>query len=582
MSLNKLKLRFLRERNNRAAARAEKILQTKQKFLSTILIGNSIVNIAISVVLTAAALRIFGDSGLGIAVAAGTVLLLIFGEILPKSIALVYPDALSLAFARFILLVMAILSPVVMLFSAVTGVLLRLCGIREVQNTAAVTEADLREFFQAREEGGFIGSDERTVLTNILRYGDFSVRSVMTPRRDITAIHIGASAEEIIELSKKSRFSRFPVYSTNIDAIQGFFYIKDFLFSPEYVNGSAGFQVSAYLRKPLFVFETTKLAQVEKKFHTEQQTMAIVLDEYGGTAGLITVEDVSEEIFGSILDEYDEREAAVPTGSTVPVSGTRQPDAFVQAGNVGEQGRGVPPLQSNQTGNLRSADADTSIYSVAAERTQSAAAGMAVAESVETQIGAAAVQMGQAVESVQPIQTTQPVQSKTTDKPNSLKVLPENESTAVPTANKSVQVSAAASKFSLAANKFGTLSAAVASNFASANVSSAAALKSTAAKVSTVPSMPSVQAGTDDAVTDNEAQGSFSIAGSTRLGDLNDRLNLNLESQYSDTIGGYIMEKAGEIPSAGYAITVDPYVFTVIKVEANRIAQIEVRMQAEA
>ena len=126
LSLNKLKLRFLRERNNRAAARAEKILQHKQKFLSTILIGNSIVNIAISVVLTAAALRIFGDSGLGIAVAAGTVLLLIFGEILPKSIALVYPDAMSLAFARFILLLMAILSPVVALFSAITGVLLRL------------------------------------------------------------------------------------------------------------------------------------------------------------------------------------------------------------------------------------------------------------------------------------------------------------------------------------------------------------------------------------------------------------------------------------------------------------------------
>jgi len=485
LSLNKLKLRFLRERNNRAAARAEKILQNKQKFLSTILIGNSIVNIAISVVLTAAALRIFGDSGLGIAIAAGTVLLLIFGEILPKSIALVYPDALSLAFARFILLLMAIFSPVVTLFSAITGVLLRLCGIREAQNTATVTEADLREFFQAREESGFIGSDERTVLTNILRYGDFSVRSVMTPRRDIAAIHISASASEIIDLSKKSRFSRFPVYSTNIDDIQGFFYIKDFLFSPEYLDGSAAFQVSAYLRKPLFVFETTKLAQVEKKFHTEQQTMAIVLDEYGGTAGLITVEDVSEEIFGSILDEYDVR-------------------------------AGV---------NTHTAAADISIHA---------------------------------------------------DTAGTAQAVPNNTSTALPTVSKPGQAAAIAATeadASSAANEFGITPTEIASKSMPTSTSPTA----------------SIQAGADGIGDDNtgtardeaEEQDAFTIAGITRLADLNEKLNLNLESQYSDTIGGYIMEKAGEIPAAGYSISIEPYLFTVTKVEANRIEQVEVRMQAE-
>ena len=485
LSLNKLKLRFLRERNNRAAARAEKILQNKQKFLSTILIGNSIVNIAISVVLTAAALRIFGDSGLGIAVAAGTVLLLIFGEILPKSIALVYPDALSLAFARFILLLMAIFSPVVTLFSAITGVLLRLCGIREAQNTATVTEADLREFFQAREESGFIGSDERTVLTNILRYGDFSVRSVMTPRRDIAAIHISASASEIIELSKKSRFSRFPVYSTNIDDIQGFFYIKDFLFSPEYLDGSAAFQVSAYLRKPLFVFETTKLAQVEKKFHAEQQTMAIVLDEYGGTAGLITVEDVSEEIFGSILDEYDVR-------------------------------AGV---------NTHTVAADINIHA---------------------------------------------------DTAGTAQAVPNNTSTALPTVSKLGQAAAIAATeagATSAANEFGITPAETALN---------------SMPTSTSPTAP-IRTGADGIGGDNtgtarneaEEQEVFTIAGITRLADLNEKLNLNLESQYSDTIGGYIMEKAGEIPAAGYSITVESYRFTVTRVEANRIEQVEVRMQAE-
>ena len=544
LSLNKLKLRFLRERNNRAAARAEKILQHKQKFLSTILIGNSIVNIAISVVLTAAALRIFGDSGLGIAVAAGTVLLLIFGEILPKSIALVYPDAMSLAFARFILVLMAILSPVVALFSAITGVLLRLCGIREAQNTAAVTEADLREFFQAREEGGFIGSDERALLTNILRYGDFSVRSVMTPRRDITAIHIGVSAEEIIELSKKSRFSRFPVYSTNIDAIQGFFYIKDFLFSPEYLDGSATFQVSAYLRKPLFVFETTKLAQAEKKFHTEQQTMAIVLDEYGGTAGLITVEDVSEEIFGSILDEYDVRENTVQTGAVVPI------DIAAKRAAADAQGRTVQPLQSEQTSKQKPAGSDLAVAGVNTHTT-----------TVEIGIPVRSVSVAPPVHGA-PANKVQPVFD------NTLTALPTTRTFGRDEALTAISKSGMAS----AINEFGVPTATNklggTSNSVPVGVSSTALLRADAGDADTA----------RDAAKEQER---FSIAGITRLADLNEKLNLNLESQYSDTIGGYIMEKAGEIPAAGYSITIEPYRFTVTRVEANRIVQVEVRMQAE-
>lgn len=442
LSLNKLKLRFLCERKQSAALRAEKILQNKQRFLSTILIGNSIVNTAISVVLTATALQLFGDAGLGIAVASGTILLLIFGEILPKSIALVYPDVLSLFFARAILITMTVVSPVVTLFSACTTLLLRLCGVHTVDNTAAVTESDLREFFKAREEGGFIDSDEHRVLTNILRYGDVSVRSVMTPRRDIIAIHINASGKEIIELSKKSHFSRFPVYSTNIDSIQGFFYIKDCLFSPEYFKRSESFTVSAYLRKPLFVLETSKLAQVEKQFHAEKQAMAIVLDEYGGTAGLITVEDVSEQIFGSLFDEYDKKESTV--------SGVDSSD---------EQKGLLPSEQKDEAEQLL-----------------------------------------------------------------------DEKAVAVPLIQTPKQEIVHAAQTAYAA-------------------------------------------------TETKGIVPFFIAGSTRLSDLNEQFALNLVSHYSDTIGGYMMEKAGEIPHIGYAIDIAPYLFTVTEVESNRVTQIEVRMQ---
>lgn len=477
LSLNKLKLRFLREQNNRAAARAEKVLQNKQKFLSTILIGNSIVNIAISVVLTAAALRMFGDAGLGIAVGVGTVLLLIFGEILPKSIALVYPDKLSLLFARVILLLMLVLSPVVHLFSAVTGLLLRLCGIHEARSAAAVTEEDLRDFFQAREEGGFIGSDERILLTNILRYGDFSVRSVMTPRRDIIAIHSSASAADIIELSQKSHFSRFPVYDSSIDSIKGFFYIKDFLFSPEYMDGKTDFQLSAYLRKPLFVFETSKLAHVEQKFHTEQQTMAIVLDEYGGTAGIITVEDISEEIFGNLLDEYDVQE---------------------------------PILEAHlDPGSTAAAHKDTA----AEQHTAATLQPTAHAASLLQPIKHAAATLQSAAET-QPRPTRAIAVGTHAEKPRTA------EAQAADTHSDAFEAP-----------------------------------------------MPE-----DESV----------IAGNTRLSDLQELLGIRLESAYSNTIGGYIMEKTGEIPAPGSAIAVEPYTFTVIATQANRITQVAVRMHTES
>lgn len=308
LSLNTLRLRFLQEQQHAAAVRAAKVLRNKQKFLSAILIGNSIVNIAISAVLTAAALAVFGDSGLAVAVGAGTILVLIFGEIVPKSAALAYPDALSFAFARIILFFMIIMSPLVYCFYLITDVLLHLCGITVQKSSAAVTEADLKDFFAEREEVGIIESEGRALLNRILQYGDFSAKTIMTPRRSIIAIQTGTPLEAIIARAKDSHFSRFPVYTSDIDSIIGIFYLKDYLCSPEYMHGSTSFNFEQYMRKPLFVFETTKLSEIEHKLHCEKQNMAIVLDEYGGTAGLITGEDLHEEIFGSLFDEYDTAE----------------------------------------------------------------------------------------------------------------------------------------------------------------------------------------------------------------------------------------------------------------------------------
>ncbi|MEL3912619.1 hemolysin family protein [Treponema pedis] len=307
LSVNKLKIKYLREKKNRQAARVEKILQNKQKFLTSSLIGNSIVNILISVILTAIMVELVGSNGLGIAVTAATIAILIFGEILPKSVALVFSESIALKFSVFIMFFMNIFSPVVWIISGFTASVLKLFGIKNTDSNQALTDEDLKDFFDVSEEDGTLRSAERGVLEKILNYGDISVKNIMTPRPDIVAIKTDVSPKEIIEISQVSRFSRFPVYEEAIDEICGIFYIKDFLFAEE---DEIYFDIKKYLRKPVFVFENTELSKLQEIFKTEKQNMVVVIDEYGGTLGIATLEDLNEEIFGNIADEYDSDEAA--------------------------------------------------------------------------------------------------------------------------------------------------------------------------------------------------------------------------------------------------------------------------------
>ena len=206
LSVNKLKIKYLREKKNKKAARVEKILQNKHRFLTTSLIGNSLVNILISVILTALTVRFAGSAGLGIAVGAATVAILIFGEIIPKSAALVFSEPIALRFSAFILFLMRLLTPAVWLLSGFTGLLLKLGGIHNLNAGEALTDADLKDFFDSSQEGGALHSDERNVLEKILNYGDITVKNIMTPRPDITAIQVDAAPMEII----KTEFIRLP------------------------------------------------------------------------------------------------------------------------------------------------------------------------------------------------------------------------------------------------------------------------------------------------------------------------------------------------------------------------------------
>lgn len=315
LSVNKLKIKYLREKKNKKAARVEKILKNKQKFLTTSLIGNSLVNILISVLLTALMVELVGAKGLSIAVTAATIAILIFGEILPKSIALVFSEPIALKFSGFILFLIKVLAPLEWLFSGFTKFFLKFLGVKNLQSNEALTDADLKDFFDVRQEHGDLRSEEKAVLEKILSYGDITVKNIMTPRPDIIGLTADVNPEEIIELSHSSRFSRFPVYEEDIDEIIGIFYIKDFLFSEaaakDFLQESKEkFDIKKYLRKPVLVFENTELSKLQEIFRKEKQNMVVIIDEYGGTLGIATLEDLNEEIFGNIADEYDTDDAA--------------------------------------------------------------------------------------------------------------------------------------------------------------------------------------------------------------------------------------------------------------------------------
>ena len=315
LSVNKLKIKYLREKKNKKAARVEKILKDKQKFLTTSLIGNSLVNILISVLLTALMVELVGAKGLSIAVTAATIAILIFGEILPKSIALVFSEPIALKFSGFILFLIKVLAPLEWLFSGFTKFFLKFLGVKNLQSNEALTDADLKDFFDVSQEHGDLRSEEKSVLEKILSYGDITVKNIMTPRPDIIGLTADVNPEEIIELSHSSRFSRFPVYEEDIDEIIGIFYIKDFLFSEaaakDFLQESKEkFDIKKYLRKPVLVFENTELSKLQEIFRKEKQNMVVVIDEYGGTLGIATLEDLNEEIFGNIADEYDTDDAA--------------------------------------------------------------------------------------------------------------------------------------------------------------------------------------------------------------------------------------------------------------------------------
>lgn len=306
-TVNKHKLRTLSDGGNRHAAKVLKVTADSGKLLSTILIGNNIVNIAASSLTTTLSANVFGNKYIGIATGILTFLVLIFGEITPKTIATHYAVNLALVFVYPISILMFILTPVIKLLDIITGGIFKLLHVDPNANANAMTESELRTIVDVSHEEGVIEQEERFMISNVVDFGDALSKDIMIPRADIICADVNSTYEDLASLFMEETYSRIPIYEESKDKIIGILYLKD-LFFYSHTNDMKDFDLRHILRKPLFVYEYQKTSQIFADMKTSSVTMAIVLDEYGITSGIITMEDLIEEIVGEIRDEYDESE----------------------------------------------------------------------------------------------------------------------------------------------------------------------------------------------------------------------------------------------------------------------------------
>lgn len=306
MSLSKIRIRHMKEEGVKGAKLVSNLIEEPNKLLSSILIGNNVVNIAATSISTSLFITLLGATGVPIATALMTVLVLIFGEITPKTIAANSSEKVAILVSKPIKAIIFILTPVVWILNIVTNLIFKLFGIKTKGNEPYITEEELKTMVNVGHEEGVLEIEEREIINNVFQFGDMQAKEAMVQRLDIIAIDVEDSYEEIIQQFKEEKLSRMPVYNESIDDIIGVLNIKDIIFLSD--EEIANFDIRLYVREAFFTYEFKKITQLLEEMKKEKIQMAIVVDEYGGTAGIITVEDLVEVIVGDIDDEYDEED----------------------------------------------------------------------------------------------------------------------------------------------------------------------------------------------------------------------------------------------------------------------------------
>ena len=306
-TVNKLKLRDLADNVSHRAKKVLKVIENPSKLLSTILIGNNLVNIYASALTTTLCTALFGDKYIGLATGLLTLLVLIFGEITPKTIATKYNVQLSMLFAYPAWVLMIILTPVVWTLNLITCIIFKILKIDINASENLMTESELLTAVNVSHEEGVIEKEEQFMISNVVDFGDALSKDIMIPRADVVFADANSTYEELVDIFKAEKYSRIPIYEDTKDKVIGILYIKDLFFYRE-INDMEYFDLRSILRKPVFVYEYQKTSQIFADMKKSACSFAVVLDEYGVTSGIITMEDLLEEIVGEIRDEYDEDE----------------------------------------------------------------------------------------------------------------------------------------------------------------------------------------------------------------------------------------------------------------------------------
>ena len=303
-TVNRIKMRSLAEDGNKNAKLVLKLNENPNRMLSAILIGNNIVNLSASALTTTIAIGFGADLAVAIATGIITVLILIFGEIVPKTAANVNADKLALVYAYPINLIMTILTPLIIIINALARVVMFILRIDPNKKNDILTEDELLTIVDVGHEDGVIEEEEREMIYNVFSLGDAKAKDVMVPRVNVIFADVESTYSELIDIFREHKFTRLPVYEETTDNVIGTINMKDLLLYDHIED----FQVRNFLREAYFTYEHKIASELLVEMREASYNIAIVLDEYGETAGLITLEDILEEIVGEIHDEYDEHE----------------------------------------------------------------------------------------------------------------------------------------------------------------------------------------------------------------------------------------------------------------------------------
>lgn len=305
-TLNRVRMRNLEEEGSKKAARVNKILESYSKMLSAILIGNNIVNLTASSLTTAFVIGVCGNAYIGLGTGILTIVVLLGGEIIPKTWANLNSEKLALAYSSVIYALMKVMTPVIFIVDLLSKGILKLLHVDPNKKMDTITESELKTYVDVSHEDGQIESDEREMIYNIFEFSDTCVKDIMIPRTNMVTVNADESVNDLIKIFHESMYTRIPVYQEDKDSMIGFVNIKDLFIAR--ISGQKNITLKSLLREAYYTYEYKKNADLLLEMREKSMNVAFVLNEYGSTVGMVTLEDLLEELVGEIRDEYDEDE----------------------------------------------------------------------------------------------------------------------------------------------------------------------------------------------------------------------------------------------------------------------------------